>query len=61
MDSMFLDVTGIPGVGAGDVVTFIGRDGDDEASAYDLAEAGDTITSEFLCRLGSRLPRVVAP
>ena len=61
MDSMFLDVTGIPGVGAGDVVTFIGRDGDDEASAYDLAEAGDTITGEFLCRLGSRLPRVVAP
>lgn len=59
MDQLLLDVTDVPGAAAGDTATFIGRDGDQEISAEELAEICRTITNELLSRLGGRLPRVV--
>lgn len=58
MDQLMADVTDIPGVQPGDIVTLIGRDGGEEISAYDLAEADGTITNEILSRLGRRPARI---
>ena len=58
MDMFVIDVTEADRVAAGDVVTLIGRDGDEEVRCEDFAAAAGTITNEILCRLGSRLPRV---
>lgn len=59
MDQTLIDVTGIPGVTSGDVAVLIGVSGEHEITAYDLAEAADTITNELLSRLGNRLNRIV--
>ena len=58
MDLLMVDVTDAGTVKAGDIVTLIGRDGDEEIRCEDFAAASDTITNDILCRLGSRLPRV---
>ncbi|MCM1101142.1 MAG: serine racemase VanT catalytic subunit [Acetatifactor muris] len=55
MDQTLVDVTAIPDVSPGDTAVLIGVSEDQEISAYDLAEASDTITNELLSRLGSRL------
>ena len=59
MDQMMVDITGVSGVKAGDAVILIGKSGNLEITAYDLAEASGTITNEILSRLGSRLPRII--
>ncbi len=59
MDQMLVDVTEIPGVRPGDMVTLIGQDGDQTITAEQVAAAADTITNELLSRLGSRLERVL--
>ena len=38
---------------------WVGCSGEQEIAAYDLSEAGNTITNEWLSRLGARLPRIV--
>jgi serine/alanine racemase len=58
MDQFMADVTGIPDVKEGDVVTLIGRDGSEEISAEQAAGAAGTITNELLSRVGGRLKRV---
>ena len=58
MDQTLLDVTEAPGVSPGDTAIFIGRSGQEEVTALDLAENAGTITNEVLSRLGSRLERV---
>ncbi|MBR0139839.1 MAG: alanine racemase [Firmicutes bacterium] len=55
MDQTMFDVTDVPGVKAGDIVTLIGKDGDEEIRVEEVAEAAGTITNEFLCRLGRRI------
>ena len=55
MDQLLVDVTALPGVQAGDVVTLIGRDGAQELRAEELAARCGTITNELLSRLGRRL------
>lgn len=57
MDQMMVDVTGIEDVKSGDVAVIIGRSGNMEITAYELAEKADTITNEVLSRLGNRLER----
>ena len=42
----------------GDVVTVIGRDGDEEITADEMAKLRDTINYEVVCGFGMRLPRV---
>ncbi len=58
MDQLLIDITDIPGVEQGDIVTLIGKDGQEELSASEIAEAAGSITNELLCRLGSRLARI---
>ena len=58
MDLLMVDVTEIDDVSPGDVVTIIGRDGDEEIRCEDVAAASGTITNDVLCRLGSRVPRI---
>lgn len=57
MDQAALDVTDIPGVAIGDVVTLIGRDGGSELSASTVAAAVDTISWEVLCAISARVVR----
>lgn len=58
MDQTMVDVTGIPDVKQGDEAVVIGRSGECEITAYDLAEQTGSITNEVLSRLGERLGRV---
>jgi serine/alanine racemase len=58
MDQLIIDVTGLAEVVRGDIVTLIGRDGYEEITVEQTAEAADTITNELLSRLGSRLEKV---
>ena len=59
MDQAVLDVTGIPGVEAGDEVVILGSQGDEMVSAFDHADAGGTIPWEVFTRIGVRVERVV--
>lgn len=58
MDQMMIDVSSVPNVQAGEVVTLLGRDGDYEITADDWANAIGTISWEILCGFKHRLPRV---
>jgi alanine racemase len=58
MDLILADVTGIPSVAVGDEVVLLGRQGQHEVSAYDLAAWADTIPYEIVCGIGPRVPRV---
>ena len=58
MDQLMLDVSKVPHVQAGEVVTLIGKDGDWEITADDWAETLGTISWEILCGFKHRLPRV---
>jgi alanine racemase len=57
MDLTMLNVTGVPEVAVGDVVTIYGQDGDAEIVVSDVAREINTVTSELLCALGKRVPR----
>ena len=58
MDMLMLDVTGVPGVTAGDVVTVIGCDGEETITADEIAGLCGTISYEIFCALGRRIPRL---
>lgn len=58
MDMCMLDVTHIPDAAVGDVVTIFGRDGQEEATASQIAQLADTIPYEVLCAVSKRVPRV---
>jgi alanine racemase len=57
MDLSTLDVTDVPGVTLGDVVTIYGKDGKDSIVVSDVAAEIGTVTSDLLCALGRRVPR----
>lgn len=57
MDLTTLDVTDLPEVALGDVVTIYGKDGKDEIRVSDVAHEIGTVTSDLLCALGRRVPR----
>lgn len=59
MDQLFVDVTDIPHVSPGDIVTLIGQDSGLELRAEELAQQCGTIPNELLSRLGSRLGLVI--
>ena len=59
MDQMVADVTDIPGVTAGDEVILIGRDGEEQITAEDLAKWSGTISYEILLSVGSRVKREI--
>ena len=58
MDQFMVDVTHIPGVCAGDVVTVFGTDGDGEITADEVAAKAQTIGYELICGITPRVPRV---
>lgn len=61
MDMCLVDVTALRGrVALGDVATIIGRDGDEEITADELAAKLGTINYEIVTRIGQRVPRVIA-
>ncbi len=57
MDQHMVDVTDIPHVKRGDIVTLIGKDGTEEIRAEEVAGHADTITNELLSRLSERIER----
>ena len=57
MDLTTLDVTDVPGVQLGDIVTIYGKDGSDSIVVSDVAREIGTVTSDLLCALGRRVPR----
>lgn len=58
MDQMMLDVSTIPDLREGEVVTLLGQDGSDRISADDWADRLGTISWEILCSFKHRLPRI---
>ena len=54
MDLCMLDVTDVPGVRVGDVVTIFGT----EPTACEQAEKAGTIPYELICAMSQRVPRV---
>lgn len=58
MDLITIDVTEHAEIVAGDLVTLLGRDGEEEISAEELAAKLGTISYEILCGIGARVPRV---
>lgn len=58
MDVSMIDVTDVPGAAVGDVVTIYGRDGDQLHPANLVARCIGTVTSDLLCAVGERVPRV---
>lgn len=51
MDMITIDVTSVPGVAVGDVVTILGADGSREVTADEMATAIDTSAYEVLTRI----------
>ena len=58
MDQMMVDVTGIEGVKAGDVVTLLGRDGEEEITADTLGSLSGRFPYELVCCVNKRVPRI---
>ena len=58
MDMVMIDVTDVPGVSLGDEVVLMGSQGHETITAEDIAEEMSTISYEFFCGIGHRVPRV---
>lgn len=58
MDQFMVDVSYISNVKQGDVVTLIGKDGDNVITVEEIAALTGTINYEFICGIGKRIPRV---
>lgn len=59
MNILMVDVTDIPDVEIGDIVTLVGSDGEATITVEDLAGLCGTINYEILARLSPAIPRVV--
>lgn len=58
MDQIMLDVSSIPDLQEGEIVTLLGEQGKEKISADDWANCLNTISWEILCGFKHRLPRV---
>jgi len=58
MDQTMLEVTKIPRVKVGDVVTILGKDGNELLTATEMADWMGTISYEVVCGISKRVPRV---
>ena len=53
-----VDVTDIPGVKEKDVVTLLGRDGDETITMEELGNLSGRFNYEFACLITPRVPRI---
>ncbi len=58
MDQLMLDISNCESVQPGDIVTLIGKQGEDTITADDWAQELGTISWEILCGFKHRLPRI---
>jgi alanine racemase len=58
MDVTMIDVTGVPGVEIGDTATIYGTDGHVLHPANLVARSIGTVTSDLLCAVSQRVPRI---
>jgi alanine racemase len=58
MDQMLVDVTRVPNVAPGDEAVLLGRQGEEEITASDLAQWNRTIPWEVLTSITYRVPRI---
>ena len=58
MDQIMVDVTALPGVEAGEEVVLIGRQGDQEILASELAQKAGTIAWEIFTGISYRVERI---
>ncbi|TGE32877.1 alanine racemase [Desulfosporosinus sp. Sb-LF] len=58
MDQTMLEVTKIKGVKVGDVVTILGKDGNEQITATEMADWIGTINYEVICGISKRVPRI---
>jgi alanine racemase len=58
MDLTMIDVTDIAGVQPGDEVVLLGRQGDTEITADEMAAWANTISYEILTSISARVPRI---
>jgi serine/alanine racemase len=59
MDQMMVDITGIANVRQGDIAVIIGKSGNAEITACEIAEQAKTVSTEILSQFGGMLGRVV--
>ncbi len=55
MDQLMVDVTDLENINVGDEVTILGRNGDLEITAEEIAELTDTINYEVVCQFQKRV------
>ena len=58
MDQMMVDVSDVPEARIEDTVVLVGRDGNEEISVEELADAAYSFNYEFVCGVARRVPRV---
>jgi alanine racemase len=58
MDVTMIDVTDVPGAELGDVATIYGSDGERVRPANVIARSIGTVTSDLLCAVSQRVPRL---
>jgi alanine racemase len=58
MDMVMVDVTTVPDAVMGDEVVLIGRQGNEQITAQDIAEWTGTISYEVLCAISLKIPRL---
>ncbi len=61
MDVTMIDVTEVPGVEIGDTATVYGTDGKSVLPASQVARGIGTVTSDLLCAVSQRVPRIYLP
>lgn len=58
MNQAVVNVSGVPGARVGDEVVLLGKGGEEEITAEELAEKIDTVVYEIVTRINPSLPRV---
>lgn len=57
MDQLMVDVTDIPEAQVGSKITLVGKDGDEQITVEQIAEAAGSFNYEFICGISRRVPR----
>lgn len=58
MDQMMIDVTEVPEVKRGDMVTLMGIEGQEQITAEEIGSLSHSFHYEMVCNVGKRIPRV---